>query len=126
MLHYLDILFTIIHVLLILFVLFGWIWKRLRRVHFILIVLIVLNWFVLGIWFGWGYCVITDVHWNIKEQLGESGLPDSFVKYAIDRMTRGDISDSLVDTLTMLSFVAAVVASVVANYFNNRKTNPAG
>lgn len=35
----------------------------------------------MGYWFGWGYCFLTDVHWDIKRALGEENLPASFVSY---------------------------------------------
>lgn len=81
MLPFLDAVYTIAHIILIGFIMTGWIWRRIRKTHFIVIVITLLSWFGLGIRYGWGYCFLTDWHWEVKEKLGEKDLPSSFVKY---------------------------------------------
>ncbi len=121
MLKIFDILFTLAHVALIGFNLLGWIWKRTRKAHLVVLVLTAASWFVLGIWYGWGYCPLTDWQWEIKEKLGEKNLPNSFVKYAVDKLTGLDINPSLVDTVTVGCLVAALLASVYVNFFMRKK-----
>jgi len=83
----LDLLFTLAHLIIIAFNLFGWIWKKTRKAHLIVVGITLASWFILGIWKGWGYCFLTDWHWRVKEKLGETGLPDSFIKYMADKIT---------------------------------------
>ncbi|MGI4021571.1 MAG: DUF2784 domain-containing protein [Janthinobacterium lividum] len=116
-----DLLFTLLHLAIIGFNLFGWIWKPARKFHFMLILLTALSWFVLGIWFGIGYCPITDWQWQVKEKLGEYNLPNSFIKYYLNQITGKSINPSLIDTLTGLSFFLATALSVYVNFF--RKNN---
>lgn len=118
MLQTLDILLTIAHLVIILFNLGGWIWKRTRRLHLYTIILTAFSWLGLGIWFGIGYCPITDWQWQIKEKLGEQGLPNSFIKYFIDRISGQNMDPSLIDTLTAVLFAAVAILSL---YFNFRK-----
>jgi hypothetical protein len=125
MLYFLNILFTIAHLALIGFNLTGWIWKRTRKAHFITLLATAASWFVLGIWYGWGYCPLTDWHWDVKEKLGESNLPNSFIKYFADKITGRDIDPSLVDKATLICLVAAVIASVYVNFFKPRRNNTA-
>lgn len=115
MLLFLDLLFTIIHVALIVFNLTGWIWKRTRRLHLITLLLTAASWAILGIWYGLGYCPLTDWHWQVKEKLGETALPNSFVKYILDKILGTDLPVALVDTITLYSLLAAVVAAAVVN-----------
>lgn len=117
MLRFLDILLTIAHLVLIGFNLAGWIWKRTRKAHFITLLITAACWFVLGIWKGWGYCPLTDWQWTVKERLGETNLPNSFIKYFADKITGGDINPSLVDYATLGCLVAAIIASVYVNFF---------
>src|SRR3712207_3813657 len=98
MLAFLDVLFTIIHVTLIGFNLLGWIWPATRKLHLICVTATAFSWLVLGLWFGLGYCPITDWQWQIKEKLGEQNLPNSFIKYGIDKITDQDIAPALIDT----------------------------
>ena len=115
MLLFLDLLFTIIPVALIVFNLTGWIWKRTRRLHLITLLLTAASWAILGIWYGLGYCPLTDWHWQVKEKLGETALPNSFVKYILDKILGTDLPVALVDTITLYSLLAAVVAAAVVN-----------
>ena len=63
-------LFFVFHVALIIFNLFGWIPKRLRKWNLAALSLTAFSWFALGIFYGFGYCFLTDWHWQIREKLG--------------------------------------------------------
>jgi len=115
-----DFLFTVLHLAIIGFNLFGWIWKPARKFHFILILLTALSWFGLGLWFGLGYCPITDWQWQVKEKLGQHDLPNSFVKYYLDEIMGTNINASLIDTLTALCFFLAATLSVYVNFFRGK------
>jgi hypothetical protein len=121
MLRLLDLLLTLVHLLIIGFNLFGWIFPRARKFHLAFIILTALSWFVLGIWYGIGYCPVTDWQWRIKEQLGEQHLPPSFITYFAEKIFQTEFSDALVNTLTLVLFLAAAVVSIYLNFF--RKVN---
>ena len=114
----LDFLLTILHLIIILFNLFGWIVRRTRRLHFWFAMVTLGCWTILGIWFGIGYCPVTDWQWNVKEQLGEQNLPGSFIKYVIDRVFNSDLNADLIDVLTLVCFLLAIIASIKVNFFN--------
>jgi len=117
MLHLLDGIFTIIHLLIIVFNLFGWIWKATRKWHLVAIGLTAASWILLGIRYGLGYCPITDWQWQVKARLGETDLPASFIKYAVDQLTRMDMNSSVIDLVTAGAFAAAAVMGVYVNFF---------
>lgn len=116
MLQLLDILLTIVHLLIIGFNLLGWIWPTTRKAHLTCVTLTACSWFVLGIWYGWGYCPITDWQWDVKEQLGETGLPSSFIKYYADKISGKTIDAGLIDMLTGILFGVAALISVYFNF----------
>src|SRR5688572_1789231 len=87
MLVFLDILLTIVHLAIILFNLFGWVFRYTRKLHFVFIVLTAASWFILGIWYGMGYCPVTEWQWNVKEDLGERNLPSNFIEYFAEKIT---------------------------------------
>jgi hypothetical protein len=122
MLHFLDILLTIAHLAIVGFNLFGWIWPKTRKAHFIFVLLTGGSWLLLGIWFGMGYCPVTDWQWDVKEKLGETNLPNSFIKYYADKLTGKDFSPSFIDAVTAISFAIAAVISIYLNFFRKRKT----
>ena len=110
-LHFLDFFLTLLHLLIIGFNLFGWIWRSTRKAHFYLVIATIFSWVGLGYWFGFGYCPLTDWQWQIKAKLGERNLPNSFIKYFADKLTGMDISDNLIDTVTAVSFGLVVIVS---------------
>ncbi len=112
----LDILLLLFHCSLILFNLFGWIWRKARRVHLFCISATILSWFGLGLFYGWGYCPCTDWHWQVKQNLGETGLPASCIKYYLDNIFGFAWNPVLVDGMVVGCGVSALTASVWLNW----------
>ena len=121
MLQVLDIFFTILHLGIIGFNLLGWIWPKARKAHLICLALTAISWFILGIWYGWGYCPVTDWQWKVKEKLGETGLPNSFVEYFAEKISGKNFNTSLVNNVTLFTFVAAILLAVYFNFFRRKK-----
>ena len=69
-LYALDVLFFVFHTALILFNLAGWGWAPTRRLHFICIAATLFSWVVMGAFFGFGYCLCTDWHFQVRRSLG--------------------------------------------------------
>jgi hypothetical protein len=120
-LHFLDILLTFAHLAIIIFNLFAWIWVKTRKAHLIVAGITLGSWFILGIWFGWGYCPFTDWQWDVKEKLGETDLPNSFVKYFADKITGKDFPPTLIDRITLISFLIAIACSLYVSFFRKKK-----
>ena len=120
---FLDIFFVAFHTSLIFFNLFGWIWKRTRKLNLITLSLTGASWLFLGLIVGTlGYCPLTDWHFKILEKLGKTDLPYSYTKYLADRLTGLDINASLVDNVTLYSFLAALVISIFLNMKDYRNS----
>ena len=107
---FLDGFFYVFHTLLILFNLFGWIWSKTRKINLFTLILTGLSWFLLGIWYGWGYCPCTDWHWQVRMKLGHYDMPVSYIKFLIKSLTGLDLNARLVDILTLLFFIQALCA----------------
>jgi hypothetical protein len=114
--RFLDLFFVIFHTSLILFNLFGWIWKRTRILNLIALTLTGASWLFLGLMVGtMGYCPLTDWHFSVLRKLGETSLPDSYIKYLADRLTGMDFSPSIVDHATLYAFLTALDLSLFLN-----------
>lgn len=116
-----DWFFTLLHLIIIGFNLLGWIWPATRKLHLIVVALTLGCWLVLGIWYGLGYCPITDWQWQIKEKSGEVNLPNSFIKYYADKFSGHAISSSLIDIITGVSFTLAVAITIYVNFIRRRR-----
>lgn len=118
---FLDIFFVVFHSTLVIFNLAGWIWKRTRRLHLVLLSLTLLSWTLLGLFFGFGYCPCTDWHWEVKRRLGERDLPSSYIEYYLDRITPFDWAPATVDALVLGLSLMAFGMSVWLNVRDRRR-----
>jgi len=76
------------------------------------------SWFILGIFYGIGYCPLTDFHWDVLIKLGNTDLPNSYIKYIFDRVFGTDVSSRLVEILTVILFFLALFISLYLNFKN--------
>lgn len=121
MLRFLDIFFVVFHTFLIFFNLFGWIIKPLRRANLITLLLTGGSWFILGIFYGIGYCPLTEFHWRVLNKLGQYNLPDSYISYLINRFTGYLPGAKITDELTVILYLIALVISIVVNFRIKKK-----
>ena len=112
----LDIFFTVFHTGLVFFNLFGWIWKKTRRLNLICLLLTGASWVILGIFYGFGYCPLTDWHFNILGKLGYTDLPDSYLSFLFTRLTGMQIDQSMVDSVTLWGLIIALIISLYLNF----------
>ncbi|MBN2158459.1 MAG: DUF2784 domain-containing protein [Spirochaetes bacterium] len=115
MLKFLDKFFIVFHTLFTLFNMTGWIWKKTRKIHLATIALTACSWFILGIWYGWGYCFCTDWHWKVRDALGDPIMSDSYIHFLILELTGINAPQHLVDTVTIGVFAACCALSIVLN-----------
>ena len=123
---FLDKFFFVFHSILILFILFGWVWKKTRKANGIVILLTAFSWFILGIWYGYGYCPCTDWHWKVRLKLGIYTEQGSYIEFLIETFTGLDVSRTLVDVIALICLVSAFVASMAFNYKDWKKKKKGG
>lgn len=121
----LDVLLIALHCGLILFNLFGWAWPRTRKLNLATLTATAFSWFVLGVWYGFGYCPLTDWHWRVRLRLGDTDLPNSYLKFLFDRVTGLSINATLVDTITVVAFLGSFALSVGLNFRDWRRSKSA-
>jgi len=112
---FLDKFFIIFHTFFALFSLFGWIWKNTRKINLFFLSLTFFSWLIVGIWYGIGYCPLTEWHWQIRYDLGLYDMPNSYIKFLLDTLTGLDWNERLVDVGTGLAFSASLIISIILN-----------
>jgi hypothetical protein len=110
-----NIFFFGFHIGLIFFNLFGWLFKRLRKWNLLTLGLTAFSWLVLGIFYGFGYCFLTDWHWQIREKLNYPTNSDSYIHFLFTRIFPVSISENTVDLLTAILFFLALIMSISMN-----------
>jgi hypothetical protein len=114
-LHILNIMFFIFHGVLILFNVFGWLFKRTRFWNLITLLVTASSWFVLGIWKGWGYCPCTEWHWMVRSELGLPIETSSYIDFLLIHLLGVDLQRSVVDLGTLIIFLLCLSASIWVN-----------
>jgi len=122
-LQFLDWFFFLFHLCLVVFNLFGWIWKKTRRWNLLALLLTFSSWFLLGLIYGMGFCPFTEWHWQVLYKLGETGLPDSYISYLITRTTGIIPPQGLVDKATLGGAFLAFFISLVLNIRDRIRKN---
>lgn len=86
MLVLLDNAFFAFHTLLIVFNMTGWAFRRTRLLHLVTMAATAFSWFVLGAFYGWGYCICTHWHFLVRRQLGYHDQETNYVQLLAKRV----------------------------------------
>lgn len=120
---FLDIFFYALHTIIIVFNMTGWIWRKTRLPHLILLASTFFSWFILGIWYGFGYCPCTDWHWRVREILGYDAPPASYIQFLLHKLTPIRLPNDTVDTIVVISLIVPGVLSMtlfIAGFLKRR------
>lgn len=119
--QFLNIFFFVFHTAFTLFNMSGWAFRSTRKWHLITIFLTAFSWFVLGIWYGWGYCFCTDWHWAVREKLGFTDKSNSYIHFLILKLTGINLSEKLVGYGTLIIFLISFVLSTLLHWKDRHK-----
>lgn len=123
MLLFLDYFFLVFHAMFTLFNITGWMFRPLRRIHLAAVILTAFSWGVLGFFRGWGYCPLTDWHWQVRAELGEPITSYSYIHFLILEITGINLNPLLVDILTLIIFISVFALSIIVNIKDFRRKN---
>ena len=118
MLAFLNIFFFCFHTILIPFNLFGWIFRKTRLANLVTLGCTAFSWFLLGIWYGFGYCPSTDWHWQVRAGLGLEVDTRSYTAFLVNMLTGMDVNPVLVDRAAVILLFLAFSASLSTNIRN--------
>jgi hypothetical protein len=112
----LMVMLHMLHITIIVFCVVGWLLPSARPWHLMLCVLILASWFGLGLWKGWGYCLVTDMQWRLMRRLGEVSPPFGYVPMLWQRITGRSVNVQRVDQVTEWVFYFSMLASLWVNW----------
>jgi hypothetical protein len=119
--QFLNIFFFVFHTLLTLFNITGWMFRATRKWNLITLLLTAFSWFVIGIWYGWGYCPCTDWHWQAREHLGYHDQQGSYIHFLLLQLTGINFNRNLVDNATLIIFLLSLGLSIWLNIRDRKK-----
>ena len=121
MLYALNIFFFIFHTAFTVFNITGWAFRRARKLHLVTMLLTAASWFILGIWYGWGYCVCTDWHWKVREAMGIHDRSDSYIHFLLLKLSGINFDPGFVEKMTLLVFIVCFVLTIFLNIRDYRR-----
>lgn len=86
-----------------------------RIANLITLILTGLSWVGLGLFYGMGYCPLTDWHWKVLVELGEASTTTSYVAYLFQRILSIEVSNNFADNITLITYLAALMLSIALN-----------
>jgi len=108
-----------VHQVLIVFTLVGWMFCQTRMLNQIALLLILFSWYGLGPLLGkgnaWGYCLITDIQWQVRKELDLVGRNGGYIKYLADNLLGRDFDETRVDKWAAAVFFTCIFASATTN-----------
>jgi hypothetical protein len=113
MLELADIGFYLFHTLLIGFNMLGWIWRGTRFWHLIAMSLTTFSWFVMGAYYGWGYCLCTAWHFQIRDKLGYHDTETTYLQLLAEHGAGITISRYASDVLAVSVFCLILLAMAI-------------
>jgi len=120
-LYFLDYFFIIFHTSLIIFNCFGWIFKKTRLLNLITLSITAFSWFILGIWYGFGFCFCTECHWKVRELIGYKNPYYSYIQFLLNLLFKFDLDSFLVDRVTLIVFIISYILSIIMNINDLRR-----
>lgn len=118
---FLNVFFFVFHTAFTLFNITGWAFRITRRWHLYTMLLTAASWFILGIWYGWGYCVCTDWHWKVRAAMGIHDQSRSYIHFLILKITGYNLDTDLVEQATLYIFLLCFILTVWLNFKDKRK-----
>ena len=112
MLAVLDAGLFVFHTVLIAFNIVGWAWRRTRVAHLVVLAMTAFSWFVMGAFYGWGYCLCTDWHFRVRRSRGVPVPESSFVQL-LGKTLGVHLNRGTADALAVGVFAAIVVATAI-------------
>ncbi|WGK65409.1 DUF2784 family protein [Croceiramulus getboli] len=117
LLYLLSALFYVFHTLFILFNVLGWMYKPTQRLHLYAVGITLFSWGVLGFWKGFGYCFLTDWHYDLLRALGHTDLPSNYLAFLARQLTGWLPSEILMNWSIGIGMTVATLGSIYVNFF---------
>ncbi len=116
-----NVAFFVFHTALILFNVFGWLVPKLRKWNLATLGLTLFSWVAMGFWKGMGYCICTDLHWQVREAMGIRESADSYLILLVRLISGWDPPVALVNNIAAAVYLTSLTASIILNVIDWRQ-----
>ena len=110
-----DNIFNILHILAILINCFGWAFSKTLKLNLWLLLLTISSWSILGLFFGIGFCFLTEVHSLALGLIGSPSINFSYLDYLLLVKLKIPISSNTISILSILAVFISLGISIKKN-----------
>ncbi|MCH7904499.1 MAG: DUF2784 family protein [Armatimonadetes bacterium] len=121
MLAILNIFFFVFHTVLIVFNVFGWAHPKTRKWNLATLLLTLASWVGMGMFYGMGYCICTDWHWQVREAMGIKETATSYIVLLVRNVSGWEPPVALANEVAKWVFLSALAMSVGLNLWDWKK-----
>ncbi len=114
----LDVFFNFIHIIIILINCFGWAFKETLKLNIILLLITMLSWTILGIFFGLGFCFLTNLHFSLLGELKSTNIPFSYLDYLLIENFNLKVSSQTISLLSIVVVFSSLTISIKKNLYS--------
>lgn len=115
MLVILNIFFFVFHTVLIVFNVFGWAHPKTRKWNLATLLLTLASWVGMGMFYGMGYCICTDWHWQVREAMGIDETAGSYIVLLVRNISGWNPPIELANAVAKWVFLFALAMSAGLN-----------
>lgn len=110
-----DNIFNILHILAILINCFGWAFSKTLKLNLWFLLLTISSWSILGLFFGIGFCFLTEVHSLALGLIGSPSINFSYLDYLLLVKLKIPISSNTISILSILAVFTSLGISIKKN-----------
>ena len=105
---------------------FGWAFRRTQKLQLAAMLATLFSWVVMGAWHGFGYCLCTDWHFQIRRELGIYGGESSYTQLLLNQLPGVNVSVQAANLMTgiVMVFILLATSAVWVKRFRAARQTP--
>ena len=121
-----NLVFFAAHNALMLLNTFGWAFRRTQKLQLAAMLATLFSWVVMGAWHGFGYCLCTDWHFQIRRELGIYGGESSYTQLLLNQLPGVNVSVQAANLMTgiVMVFILLATSAVWVKRFRAARQTP--
>tara|TARA_B100001989_G_C24413747_1_gene400381 strand:- start:162 stop:716 length:555 start_codon:yes stop_codon:yes gene_type:complete len=117
---YVDSIFNLLHVFVILLNTLGWVSEKTRRVSLLFLILTIFCWSIMGLFFGIGFCPLTYLHSEYLNFKYSYILPFSYMDHFIINIIDFNISSKIISIVSITFVFLSLYINLKKSFLLNK------
>ena len=111
-----DSFFNLLHVFVVLVNCFGWAYKGTLKLNLAFLVITISSWCLLGIFYGIGFCFLTELHSIALNSIVYTKIPFSYLDYLLIERIGIKIDSTSISLISISAIFLSLTISIKKNF----------